>query len=118
MAVNERTRHALYEAARRTLGDEPAETLMEMLPPTGWADVATKHDLAALREWCDLRIQHVEDALRGEIRNTGATLRGEIQGVRGEIQGVRVEMRSETNRLILWLVPLLLAYGAALVRLG
>lgn len=30
------------------MGSDSAETLMSLLPPVGWADVATKHDLAAL----------------------------------------------------------------------
>ena len=30
------------------MGDERGDGLMSMLPPTGWADVATKHDLAEL----------------------------------------------------------------------
>jgi hypothetical protein len=31
------------------MGPERAATLMSLLPPVGWADVATKHDLAVLR---------------------------------------------------------------------
>lgn len=100
MAINERTRHELYEAVRRTLGDEPAETLMQMLPPVGWADVATKHDLSAL-----------ETGLRGEFH----ALEVKFDGLKPMIQA---EIRGEINRLIFWLVPVLLAYGAALVRLG
>lgn len=98
MAVNERTRHELYEAVRQALGDDPAETLMEMLPPVGWADVATKHDLESIRD--DLR-----------------SLRDRVDALPSKAD-VHAELNGAINRLILWLVPLLLAYGAALVRLG
>jgi hypothetical protein len=45
MAVDERRRHALHNAARRQLGEDEGDTLMELLPPVGWDDVATKADL-------------------------------------------------------------------------
>ena len=45
MAITEQTRHHLYLALERQLGAEEAATLMEHLPPVGWADVATKTDL-------------------------------------------------------------------------
>jgi hypothetical protein len=48
MAVDERRRLELADAVKGTLGVEAGLTLMEMLPPVGWADVATKHDLDAL----------------------------------------------------------------------
>jgi len=49
MSVTERQRHALHEWAKPSGGEEVAETLMELLPPVGWADVATKRDLDVLR---------------------------------------------------------------------
>src|SRR3954447_2415277 len=49
MSVDERRRLQLADAARRALGDDAGITLMEMLPPVGWADVATKGDIALLR---------------------------------------------------------------------
>ena len=49
MAVTEKHRHELFNEVERVLGPRHAETLMELLPPVGWADVATKHDLEALR---------------------------------------------------------------------
>ena len=45
MAINERARHELYLRLEQQLGAEAASTLMEHLPPVGWADVATKRDL-------------------------------------------------------------------------
>jgi hypothetical protein len=40
MALDERSRHELYLRLEETLGPEAATTLMEHLPPVGWADVA------------------------------------------------------------------------------
>ena len=48
MAIDERRRLQLADAVKRALGDDAGITLMEMLPPVGWADVATKRDLDAL----------------------------------------------------------------------
>jgi tetrahydromethanopterin S-methyltransferase subunit G len=48
MAVDERSRHDLHSALERTLGRDPAATLMAMLPATGWGDVASRLDLEAV----------------------------------------------------------------------
>ena len=45
MTIDERARHELFLAAEQSLGRHQTETLMELLPPVGWADVATKQDL-------------------------------------------------------------------------
>jgi hypothetical protein len=70
MSVDEARRLLLHDAARQAWGAEAALVLMEMLPPTGWADVTTKQDLERLAERLDLRIDRVEirfDALRQEV---------------------------------------------------
>ncbi len=48
MAITEENRHGLYGALEEVMGQAHATTLMEHLPPVGWADVATKRDLEAL----------------------------------------------------------------------
>lgn len=48
MTISEQSRHELYRRLEETLGAEAAATLMEHLPPVGWADVATKRDLDVL----------------------------------------------------------------------
>ena len=55
MAVDERGRLQLADAAKRVFGDEAGITLMELLTPVGWADVATKQDLTHLETVMDMR---------------------------------------------------------------
>ena len=62
MAIDEAKRHELHETARRVLGAEAGDTLMELLPPVGWADVATKRDLEVLS--IEIRAA-ITDAVRG-----------------------------------------------------
>jgi len=59
MAVDERRRHEMYLKLEEVLGPDEATTLMEHLPPVGWADVATKRDLDHLSDRIMLAV-HVE----------------------------------------------------------
>ncbi len=70
MAVDERARHELFLRVEQELGPEAAETLMELLPPVGWADVATKEDLRQLEERMNLRFDILRSEVRGDILET------------------------------------------------
>jgi hypothetical protein len=59
MAITEERRHRMYSTLEDVMGHDDATTLIDHLPPVGWADVATKHDLAVLKD--DLRA--LEDRL-------------------------------------------------------
>ena len=50
MGVTEYERHRLFTWFEEQMGEERASTLMDMLPPTGFGDLATKHDLGILRQ--------------------------------------------------------------------
>ena len=67
--VNEARARELADALKHALGDEAGLTLMEMLPPVGWTDVATKHDLerevAALRTEMHAGFDRLEHQLIG-----------------------------------------------------
>ena len=56
MQIDERTRHEMYLGLEEKLGTAVADALMAPLPPTGWADVATKHDLDELERHMELLI--------------------------------------------------------------
>jgi hypothetical protein len=92
--VSDQDRRELYEALERGLGGGPAATMMELLPPVGWADVARQSDLVALRgEMSQLRGEMGE--LRGELKGEIAELRGEMGELRGEMGELRGELKGE-----------------------
>jgi hypothetical protein len=65
MAINECSRHRMYLKLEEVLGSEEATTLMEHLPPVGWADVATKRDLGQL----ELRLETLEARLEARLES-------------------------------------------------
>ena len=62
-------RRRIYVALKQSIGHDPAAILMAHLPPVGWAELATKGDIAEVR---------------GEI----AEVRGEIAELRGEVRSI------------------------------
>ena len=69
MTLSEESRHALHLRLDELLGRSEAATLMELLPPVGWADVATKRDLDAL----EARVTGEMKALEGRLHLQLAT---------------------------------------------
>jgi hypothetical protein len=98
MSIDERKRHALYERLDELLDGEHADTLMELLPPVGWADVVTKTDVAVLKgdlvaleqrmdlrfEAMDHRLVAMEARLRSDLRDElHAALRNQTWSIVG-----------------------------------
>lgn len=75
-SVDERSRHQLYGALESLLAHEEVDTLMAMLPPVGWADVATKHDLLALEDRMGLRFdaQETRFATKDDLHSAFRTM--------------------------------------------
>lgn len=109
MTITEESRYQLYKKLESTLGPDDTNTLMEHLPPVGWADVATKADLAHLQAMTQAEFATLEAKIgaefvrsRGELdglRREFGGLRGEFGGLRGEFDGLRAEfdgLRRET----------------------
>ncbi|KGA11553.1 MAG: hypothetical protein GM46_3420 [actinobacterium acAcidi] len=57
MSITEASRFQLRTAIGQILDEEAADTLMELLPPVGWADVATKTDLQHLQLTIEIAIE-------------------------------------------------------------
>lgn len=117
--VTERERHTMLTLLDELMGPDVASTLVRHLPPGGWADVATKHDLVQL----ETRLTHRFDAaltrqtsdLRAELHDEVASLRSELHA---EVGSVRSDMQAMTRTYILGNVGLVftvaaIAFGAA-----
>jgi hypothetical protein len=70
MAISEEARHRLYVRLEELLGPEEATTMMEHLPPVGWADVATKRDVEHLEALLRLEFQAVESRVEAKISSS------------------------------------------------
>ena len=63
MGVDERARHEMYSGLEEKLGTKVADALMAHLPPSGWAEVATRYDLEALSASTTRQFEHVNGRL-------------------------------------------------------
>lgn len=77
----------MHVALEERLGTKVADALMQYLPPFGWTDVATKHDLDALAVLTARELAAVEARLALLIESS---------------------IHEATTRLVLWLFPTLL----------
>lgn len=116
MVVDERSRHELYRRLEEVLGPDAATTLIEHLPPVGWADVATRHDLAGLEQRMDLRFERVEERIKAAMSELRATFEHELRAQSGAFGH---ELRAQTTTMVFALVSVVLTMAAlafALVR--
>lgn len=90
MTIDERTRHEMYLGLEEKLGTGVADALMQHLPPVGWAEVATKHDLAQLEARLELRFARIDERFARQDEHIDARIHAEI------------------NRLLLFLFPAML----------
>ena len=63
MPVTEYERHQVFKWFEEHMGSERAATMMNLVPPVGWADIATKHDLAELEDRLTARTGVLESRL-------------------------------------------------------
>ena len=93
MSITEASRFQLRTAIGLILSEEAADTLMELLPPVGWADVATKTD-----------IQHLRDELKGDMLNLQLT--------------IEVNVRKLIHEQTKWLITTMIAMNAVTVAVA
>jgi hypothetical protein len=98
MTIDEQARHQLFERLDEVLGRDHSATLMSCLPPAGWAEVATKQDvgavrneLALLRADMDQRFAALDERTDPRFAGVEARFDGveaRFDGVEGRFEGV------------------------------
>ena len=100
MSITEASRFQLRTAIGKILDEEAADTLMELLPPVGWADVATKTDIQHLRD----EMQHLRKELNGDMLNLQLA--------------IEVNVRKLIHEQTKWLITTMIAMNAVTVAVA
>lgn len=74
MSITEYQRHQLFTWFEEHMGKDRATTMMNLVPPVGWGDVATGRDLVDLRTATEQSI----DSLRHDMDAQFGSMRQEI----------------------------------------
>ncbi len=101
MATTEPARHQLYRRLSEIIGDEEADTLMELLPPVGWADVATKADIEHLAEHTDMRFAAVDkrfDQVDARFDDLDRSIDWRISATESRMLTAIADLRTELHR--------------------
>ena len=122
MSITEASRFQPRTAIGQILSEEAADTLMELLPPVGWADVATKTDLHYLNG----DIQNLRNELKSDIDSLRNELKSDIQSLRNELKGdmlnlqltIEVNVRKLIHEQTKWLITTMIAMNAVTVAVA
>jgi hypothetical protein len=87
MAVSEYERTQLFNWFEEHMGTERATTMMNLLPPVGWGDVATRRDLELLEE----RLGHQFELVDARFDRLEARLDAKIDSVARQA-GSRIDL--------------------------
>lgn len=94
---DETARCELHEGLREALGEARGDTLMSLLPPVGWADIATNHELDLLGDRVDARVDGVLLEIEALRESTAAQI--EIARLASEKAMAELEARLHRDML-------------------
>jgi hypothetical protein len=115
MAVSEYERTQLFNWFEEHMGKERASTMMNLLPPVGWGDVATRRDLEMLEERLEARLKHRFDLVdaridRIDVRLESMATKADLAESRYQLQRTLVSWIFLAQATVVAAVGLLVAY--------
>jgi hypothetical protein len=108
MAVSEYDRTQLFVWFEEHMGKERATTMMNLLPPVGWGDVATRRDLDLLEERIEAKLGAM--ATKQELSSMQASLKQDISDLRSDLQRTFVTWIFAAQATAVAAIGLLLAF--------
>jgi hypothetical protein len=108
----------LEAALHRQIGDGPAATLMALLPPFDWTEVARQPDLVAVKaDVAELKtdVAGLKDGM-GQLRGDMALLRGEFVEFRGLVRNDLAAMQLQS--VAMWSRQIFITFGAMIGLAG
>jgi hypothetical protein len=115
MSITEASRFQLRTAIGQILSEEAADTLMELLPPVGWADVATKTDLQHLREELKADILNLRNEFKSDILNLRNEFKSDIQALQLSFETTLEKRLHEQTK---WFITTMIAMNAVTVAVA
>ncbi|CCM64827.1 MAG: hypothetical protein WBB59_13660 [Candidatus Microthrix parvicella] len=95
MSITNEDRYNLQERANELLGKKEGTTLMELLPPVGWADVATKNDLDVQTALLDAKLSLLRSDLDTQLSGLRSDLESKTSGLRSDLEHKTSGLRSD-----------------------
>ena len=115
MSITEASRFQLRTAIGQILSEEAADTLMELLPPVGWADVATKTDLQHLRDELKAEIHSLRVATKTDLHHLRDELKADIQALQLSFETTLEKRLHEQTK---WFITTMIAMNAVTVAVA
>ena len=110
--VNEPERLELHRALRDAIGQEPANTFMQLAPPRDWDQIVRVHQLDAAIGGLRTELKQDIADVRLEIAGLREELKLDIAGLRGEVTGL---LSTEIRRQTQWIIGVLTSLSIALI---
>ncbi len=120
--VTDAERRALRDRLVTSLGEPAAGTLMALLAPFDWTEVARRSDVESLRAEVGHRFDALEGRFEGfqhHVDGRFEAIDGRLEGVQGQLAGLRDRIDSQLAKLVaanVATVTAVTAIVAALVR--
>ena len=115
MSITEASRFQLRTAIGQILSEEAADTLMELLPPVGWADVATKTDLQHLRDELKADMLNLRNEFKADMLNLRNEFKADIQALQLSFETTLEKRLHEQTK---WFITTMIAMNAVTVAVA
>jgi hypothetical protein len=107
--VSEYERHQVFNWFEEHMGSERAATMMNLVPPVGWAEIATKHDLAELEDRLTARFDARFGVLDGRFEALESRFDSKLDRLRSDLQRTFVTWLFLSQAAVIAAVGVLLA---------